>query len=149
MKRIRTWILVADGARARIVLNDGPGRGVKPGPNKEFYGHNAPDREIVTDRPGRAFDSAGQGRHAMEPRSDPHEQAQRHFHHELAAYLDAAAKRNAYDRLIIVAPPRALGHLRAELSNAVRAKVTGELNKDLTHVPIHELANHLGSVMAV
>lgn len=149
MKPIKTWILIADGARARIVLNDGPGHGIKPGPDKEFEGVNLPDRDIVSDRPGRAFDSAGQGRHAMEPRSDPHAHEQRKLHHVLATYLDKEAKKGSFDRLVIVAPPKALGNLRAELSATVRAKVTGELNKDLTHVAIHDLAKHLGSVLAV
>lgn len=149
MKRIKTWILVADGARARILLNDGPGRGVKPGPDKEFEGLNAPSREIVSDKPGRTFDSGGQGRHSKEPRTDPHEHEQRAFHHRLAAYLDGAAKRGEFDRLVVVAPPKALGNLRTELTGAARAKVVGELNKDLTHVPVHDLAAHLGSVLAV
>ena len=149
MKRITTWILIADGARARIVLNDGPGRGIKPGQNKEFEGVNAPSREIVSDKPGRAFDSAGQGRHSMEPRTDPHVHEQRAFHHRIAAYLDSAAKRGDFDRLIVVAPPKALGNLRSELTEPTRAKVVGELNKDLTHVPIHDLAAHLSSVLAV
>ncbi|MHA1600543.1 MAG: host attachment protein [Alphaproteobacteria bacterium] len=149
MKRIMTWILIADGARARIVLNDGPGRGVRPGPDKDFEGMNAPSREIVSDKPGRSFDSAGQGRHSMEPHTDPHEHEQRTFHHRLAVYLDQAEKRGDFDRLVVVAPPKALGNLRRELTDATRAKVVGELNKDLTHVPIHDLAAHLGSVMAV
>jgi len=149
MKLIRTWILIADGARARILLNEGPGRGVKPGPDKEFEGVNVPSREIVSDKPGRAFDSAGQGRHSMEPRTDPHEHEQRAFHHRLAIYLDGAAKRGEFDCLVVVAPPKALGNLRTELTAAARAKVVGELNKDLTHVPIHDLAAHLGAVLAV
>lgn len=149
MKSIMTWIVIADGAHARIVLNDGPGHGVKPGPKMEFHGLNAPGRDIVSDRPGRAFDTAGQGRHAMEPHSDPHENEQRRMHHELAAYLDKEAKQGAFDRLVIVAPPKALGILRAELSGAVGARVTGELNKDLTRVPIHALAAHLGPILAV
>ena len=150
MKRIKTWILIADGARARIVLNDGPGRGIKPGPDKEFEGVNAPNRDIVSDRPGRAFNSSGSGgRHGMEPRTDPHEHEQRSFHHRIAAYLDEAAKRGDFDRLVVVAPPKALGNLRTELSGPTRAKIVGEINKDLTHVSIRDLASYLGSVLAV
>ena len=85
----------------------------------------------------------------MEPRTDPHEHEQRVFHHRIAAYLDGAAKRGDFDRLILVAPPKALGNLRSELTAATREKVSGELNKDLTHVPTHGLAPHLGSVLAV
>lgn len=149
MKAIRTWILIADGARARIVVNEGPGKGVKEGPDKVFESLNVPAREIMADRPGRTFDSGGQGRHAKEPRSDPHEIEQRKMHHELAAYLDGEAKKGTFDRLIVVAPPRALGNIRAELSPAVQAKVTGELAKDLTNLAIHDLPDHLGTVMPV
>ena len=87
MKPVKTWILIANGTRARIVINDGPGHGIKPEPEREFEGVNAPDRDLVSDKPGRSFDRAGQGRHGMEPRSSPHEHEQRVFHHELALYL--------------------------------------------------------------
>lgn len=149
MKPIKTWILIADGARARILLNEGPGRGVKPALDREFHGTNAPGREIMADRPGRTFDSGGEGRHAMEPHTNPREAEKRSFHHDLAQFLDKAVKRGDFDRLVIVAPPRTLGNLRAELSDSVQAKVTGELNKDLTHVAIHDLPDHLASVLAV
>lgn len=149
MKPVKTWILIADGTRARIAINDGPGRGVRPALDMEFHGVNAANRVIMSDRPGRTFDSAGQGRHAMEPRTDPQTHEQRSFLHDVAAYLDKAAQRGEFDRLVVVAPPKALGSLRAALSENVQSKVTGELNKDLTHVPIHDLAEHLGSVLAV
>jgi protein required for attachment to host cells len=48
-----------------------------------------------------------------------------------------------------VAPPRELGFLRAELSPAVRKRVSAELNKDLTGVTPSEITDHLGAVMAV
>jgi len=149
MKPITTWIVIADGAHARIVLNDGPGKGVKAGPERQFSAINVPGRDIMADRPGRTFDSAGQGRHAMEPRTNPRDVEQQKMFRELTKYLEQEAKKGSYDRLVIVAPPRALGSLRSELSARARAKVTGELDKDLTQVAIHDLAGHLGSVLAV
>jgi len=149
MKPITTWIVIADGSHARIVLNDGPGKGVKAGPERTFSAVNVAGREIMADRPGRSFDSAGQGRHAMEPRTDPREVEQQKMLHELAKYLEQEAKKGSYDRLVIVAPPRALGSLRSELPPGARTKVSGELDKDLTQVAIHDLAGHLGSVLPV
>jgi len=149
MKPITTWIVIADGAQARIVLNDGPGKGVKPGPKREFSATNVPGRDIMADRPGRTFDSAGVGRHAKEPRSDPREVEQKRMLRELAKFLEQEAKKGSYNRLVIVAPPRALGSLRSGLSANARAKVTAELDKDLTQVAIHDLAGHLGAVLAV
>ena len=149
MRKIKTWVLIADGAHARIVVNEGPGRGINREPVREFEGPNLPAREIMADKPGRTFDSAGYGRHAKELPTDPKEHEQHVFHRTIARFLEEEANRGAYDRLVIVAPPRALGDLRAVLPPAVRAKVTGELNKDLTKVPVHDLPDHLGTVMAV
>ena len=52
-------------------------------------------------------------------------------------------------RLILVAPPQALGDLRAALPADVSDLVSGELHKDLTHATIHDITEHLGDVLAV
>ena len=149
MKRITTWILVADAAQGRLFRNDGPGRGIALVSDAVLRGRNLPGREIMSDRPGRTFDSVGQGRHAMVPRTDPREVEKQRFAHQLAAMLDDGLKRGSFDRLVLVAPPKALGQLRDELSKSVRARVSAELAKDLTHLPAQELRKHLSTVIAV
>ena len=144
-----TWVLIADGARARLFANEGVGKGLKPAFDQEFIGTRLPSRDITTDRPGRAFDSAGEGRHAMEPPTDPHCYEKQVFAHDVATALDDARKKNAFDRLVVVAPPEALGNLRSELSEELQRMVTAELNKDLTKVPVRDLADFLGEVMAL
>ena len=67
------------------------------------------------------------------------------FHLQLAHALD----RNAFKRLVIVAPPVALGDLRAAISHRVRATVIGELARDLTKIPNGEVAEHLKGLLAV
>ncbi|MFQ5974191.1 MAG: host attachment protein [Alphaproteobacteria bacterium] len=149
MKPTTTWILIADGAHARIARNTGPGRGVEFLTGMEFHSPNLPGRGIMADRPGRTFDRAGLGPHAMEAPTDPRQHAKRRFAAMLASVLEDELKHDAYDRLIVVAPPKALGDLRAELPEFVRATVTGELNKDLTRVPEKDLPAHLAPVLAV
>ncbi len=149
MKRITTWILVADAAQARLFCNDGPGRGIRAVSNAVLRGRNLPGREIMSDRPGRTFDSVGQGRHAKEPRTDPREVEKHRFAHKLAVMLEGELNQGKFDRLVLVAPPKALGRLRVELSKSVRARVSAELAKDLTHLPTQELQEHLGTVIAV
>jgi len=148
-RAVTTWVLVADGSRARLFVNEVVGKGLKPALDQEFVGTKLPSREIATDKPGRAFDSAGEGRHAMEPPTDPHRREKQAFAHELADVLEDGRKRNAFDRLVVVAPPEALGDLRSAFSDALRRMVSAELNKDLTKIPIHGLADYLGEVMAV
>ena len=148
MKSINTWILVADGARARVLLNTGRGDGVTELPDFTVECEHPPSGDIMADREGRSFDSHGEGRHAMERPSDPHRSAKKVFAGTLATMLAEQAARNSFDRLVIVAPPQMLGDLRAALSPNVRDKVHAELGKDLTHVPDHDLMPHLAEVLA-
>ncbi len=70
MKSTVTWILIADESRARLLANHGPRRGVEPVSEDLLEGRILPGREIMSDRPGRTFDSVGAGRHAKEPRGN-------------------------------------------------------------------------------
>jgi protein required for attachment to host cells len=149
MKAITTWVLVADGARAKPFLPDRPGQGLVEVPDTGLEVAHAPTRDINADRPGRTFDRGGEGRHAKEPPTDPHREAKRKFARQVAELLQDGLNRGAYDRLVLVAPPQALGDLRGQLGKAVQAKVSGELGKDLTHLPVHELPQHIGAVLAV
>jgi protein required for attachment to host cells len=149
MRKTITWVVVADGARARLLVNEGPGKGLDELPDGEMAAEHAPSRDIQADRPGRTFDSTGEGRHAKEPPTDPHRDAKRRFAREVAGRLDAARKRGDFDRVVLIAPPQALGDLRACLSKGVQAKVSAELAKDLTHLAVHELPDRVGAVLAV
>jgi len=149
MKPTTTWILIADGARARIFANHGPGKGIEVVEGATFEGDHRPDHEIGSDKPGRSFESVGETRHAIQPHHDPHRELKRAFSERLAAMLEERLAAKAYDRVVLVAPPVTLGDLRAALSEHVRAAVYAELDKDLTKTPMAELPQHLGAVMAV
>ncbi len=143
MRKTVTWILVADGTRARIFRNDGPGKGLRPALDRDFASPAPPTRALGTDRPGRVQESADSERHAMVPRVDWHRFEKEKFARSMAKILDGAAERGGFDRLVLVAPPRTLGDLRNALGPRARALVTGELDRDLTHVTPAELPDHL------
>ena len=150
MRKTVTYILVADGARARLYANHGIGKGLQPvsgATHKADLHHH--DRDFLTDKPGRAFNSVGSGRSAMEPPTEWHRFEKHKFAREMAKVLDAAAASKAFDRLILVAPPATLGDLRTELSDATRKMVTAELPKDLTRHAEQDLPQHLETVLAV
>ncbi len=147
MKPTRTWILIADGARARILENDGPGHGLKALEGMTFHGDHASTHEIMSDRTGRTHSSVGPGRSAIEAHSDPHRELKKKFAHQLADVLARALEIKAFDRLVVVAPPPALGDLRAALPAAVTAKISGEVAKDLTKTPNDEVAGHITDVL--
>jgi Protein required for attachment to host cells len=72
MKAKRIWVLVADGARARIIreLVLGADAGERLD-DIVFDAEHKQLREIMSDRPGRTFASQGARRSAMEYHSDP------------------------------------------------------------------------------
>jgi len=149
MKPTRNWIVIADGAKARILENDGPGKGLNARPVDELRHALPPSRDIDADRPGRTHDRMGPGRHAMEPPTDAHREEKRRFADEIARHLNDAAQAGSYDRLVLVAAPKTLGDLRQALSKEAAAKLDGELAKDLTKIPDHDLPGHLGEVIAL
>lgn len=140
---------MADGARARIFENDGPGHGLKPALDHEFIGLDLPSRELKSDRPGRAFDSAGVGRHAMEPPTDPKRKVKQDFAKQMAMILSQAAEQGKFDRLVVVAPPKVLGDLRSAYSQHVTDRLYGELAKDLIHTAPKALPSHLSDILAL
>lgn len=146
-KKITTWVLVADGARAHIVETRGPGTGLTPVTERESEAGRTPTRELGTDKPGRAFESADSARHGMEPRVDWQRFEKTQFAKAMARILDDAAEHRRFDALVLVAPPRTLGDLRKALGHAASDRIVAELGKDLTHVPLHDLPERLADVV--
>lgn len=136
------WVVVCDGAKALVLENVGDAKF----PNlkmRDVHEHKAPTtRELGSDEPGRSHSSLGHGRSAV-TQTDWHDQAEQAFLTELAQKLDAAVASHKVKSLIVVAPPRALGMIRAHYSHALRAAVRAELDKDLVKMPVHEIEKHL------
>jgi protein required for attachment to host cells len=143
MKPIRTWVLIADAARARVFETRGRGSGLTPVADMTLETTLLPSHEIGSDRPGRSFDSAGVGRHAMESPTDPHREQKRQFARRIAEAVEARQATGSFDRLVLVAPAVTMGDLRALLRCKVKTAVTAEVVADLTNTPVNELPAHL------
>jgi protein required for attachment to host cells len=143
MKPIRTWVVIADAARARVFETRGKGTGLTAVADMALDAELAPSREIGTDRPGRSFESVGSTRHAMQSPSDLHREQKRQFARRIAEAVEARQATKSFDRLVLVAPPVTMGDLRAALPAKVKAAVAAELVADLTNTPVSELPGHL------
>lgn len=139
----RTWVLVADAGRARILESERPGEALKPVPGMSFTHDTPKTHDIVRDRQPRSFESVGPMRHPIAPKVDPHRAEKTRFAVALAGTLDAELGRKAFDRLAIIAPAQMLGDLRAALSAPLRDVVACELDLDLTKAPDAEIAARL------
>ena len=147
MKKIRNWILVADGQRAQIYHSEGWGHGLHPVGNTHFEGKAPASRKLGTDKPGRVYSHA-KGRASAVGESDSlHRAAKERFVKSIASLVDKASHEDAFDRLVVIAPPEALGEIRATLSDQAKKKIVHELHKDLTHLPLSELQKQLGELI--
>lgn len=149
LKHKKTWVVIADGAHARIFLNEGPGTGLVPALDHDLIGNKLPSHEIGSDRPGVSFSSAAPGRHAMAPSMDPHKHAEHEFIRQLSQAITQGLNQHAFEQLIVVAPPKALGELRAQIDPQAAKLIKAELHKDLTHLTPHQLGEHLQEVIKV
>lgn len=148
MRPARIWILVADGEKARFLAsekrNEDP---VAAMPDMTVL--NPPTREQGTERPGRVHESVGARRSAYEPPTDMHRQAKRDFAKAIAETLLTKTRENAFDKLIVVAPPEMLGDLRSVLTPETRARLLGERAKDYTELTPREIKEQLAGEFKV
>jgi protein required for attachment to host cells len=134
-RRHRTLIVVADGAKARFLKESQDHKKLVPAEDADMLAPTArqPDRELVTDKPGRGFSTARDGRRgAFEPPHDWHKLEKHNFTARLAEHLDQLCTGKKFDRVVLVAPKRSLGELRTLLSARVKKAVSHEVAKDLT-----------------
>jgi protein required for attachment to host cells len=143
MRQKRTWVLVADGGRACIFENEASGAGLIAIPDgvleAEPYRTLTPSSEI-----GRSFESVGTMRHGIEPRITPREKMERRFIGEIIDKLEAGRKIGAFDRLIVIAEPKALGEFRRQSPEALSALIVETSSKDLAHVAKSRLEREVG-----
>lgn len=136
-----TWILSANRSSARLFERDGKStRRVQDLSHSEGAMQN---RETGTDKPGRSFDSVGQGRHAMSTEQEPIEHIAQQFALDLAEVLNKGRVAHAYDKLILIAEPKFLGLLRAALDKNTAALVFQTISKDLPNINEEDLAKYL------
>lgn len=136
------WIAIADGEHARFV---------QPGAGNVLHTVGAVDsasahlrsRDIGADRPGRSFESAASAHHAVGERHDLHRQEKDRFAQLVAEELNAAAERDTFDELLLVAPAHVMAELRRALNDGTVKKLVGMLEKDLVKTPDHELWLHV------
>jgi len=144
----RTLVAVFDAAHARFYEFKQPHGRLEPVLGEVSSGLHHDRREIESDRPGRAFSSAGGGgRHAYESEHDPRKLEKHDFVRAIALAIDQALNQHAYDRLVVVAPERSVGEFRTVASEKVKRTVWREVQKDFAGLSDPELEKHLVPIL--
>lgn len=137
------WIVVASRTIADIYTFSPDGEELVPVEHLEHPEGRLHAEDFDADRPGRAFDSVGGGRHAMGPEVSPTAHQAEVFAGEIAARISAARCRNELSGVLLIAEPTFLGRLRAALDDESAELVTATMDKGLTNLPAPELMKRL------
>lgn len=130
-------VLVADGRKLLFFRN----KGDAAYPNLEAEAVKQQDNPAHLDQ---ASDKAGQSSSTGTAsgtmgENNYHELEEQRFAAQAADLLKRRALANDYEKLIIVAPPTALGEMRKHLHKEVQNRLVGEIAKDLTNHPVPEI----------
>jgi protein required for attachment to host cells len=131
-----TLIVVGDGSRVLFFRNVGTAFKPKLAVENVFEQENPPTREQGTDKPGVSTVRPGTVPRFSVEQTDWHQIAEDRFASEIADTLYRLVHEGRADKLVIVAPPKALGVLRKNLHKEVEARLRAVIDKDWTpHTP--------------
>jgi protein required for attachment to host cells len=128
-----TWIVAADGSRARIfemLDTDKSIHEIEDLANPSGHAHK---RDLASDSDGRFYGKGEQHQgHTAPSRGDVHEHEVELFSRTIGEFLDKACDEHRYDSLRLIAAPKFLGMLRQNLGKETQKRVEEELPKDVT-----------------
>jgi protein required for attachment to host cells len=78
--------------------------------------------------------------------TDWHEQAEAEFLKGVANKVEKLVESREIKAMILIAPPKALGILRAELASLPEGIIRAEIDKDLVKLTVSEIEKHLAAL---
>lgn len=126
-----TWVVVADGSKARMFRNVGEGMKLSLKQNH------------LLDSVDMQAEGGPSGRQPPETAGSYIDEAT--FAKELANRLNAAALKEEFSHLFLVADPQTLGQLRPQLHQETTKRLVGELAKTLTNSPLADIERALSA----
>lgn len=125
-----SWIIVADAAYARVFASMGASEQLQEVHVLDHPESQMHTRQLRTGGKGEVMDSAGFGQHQSDPQTSQSEKHAAHFARELCEFLHKQRINEAFNRLVLVAEPKMLGRLRANLDPRTAQMVAGSVDKN-------------------
>lgn len=123
-----TWIVVADGGGARFFHSEGQ--------NEAFA-----LKQVQLLQPEDLLNDGPAGHRPTESTQQSTDEAT--FAKQLAHRLNAAALKNEYEHLVLMADPQTLGQMRPQLHKETTRRIVGEVAKTFTNAPIEVIRDAL------
>ena len=121
-----TWIVVADGTHARLFHNVGKQDALK-----------LKQEELI--KPDMV-DAEGQGPSGQRPPdATPEQTDEATFAKQLVHRLNAAALKQEFAHLLLIADPKTMGEIRPQLHAETSKRVIGEMSKTLTNSTVEDI----------
>lgn len=126
----KTWVLVADSARARIFRRDGRWQALNERQALSHPESRLHEGDLKTGGRGEQQESRNRSAHSSDYEVTPNEKEADDFAREVAHKLHDGRSRGDFEKLVLVAPPSFLGRLRDKLDGTTARCVTQEVDKN-------------------
>ncbi|MFA7263065.1 MAG: host attachment protein [Caulobacter sp.] len=139
----KTLVVVADGRRARLFEEPRRGGALQ---ERQSWLADLPAFQIGhASGQGSVHDRFGHGVHAVTSDS-PQEKGEHRFLVDLAHQLELVVRKHDFDRLAIIAEPRALGALRGALTTGLQRKLRETEPADRVSATVEDLTRALQAI---
>jgi len=135
---MKHWIVVADAHVGRIYATDELVERLDLVEELKEHGHR-----VVHGSGGAPTHVPGAGRGAGQAHGDPHKLGEEKFARAVADALDEGARRHAYERMVLIAPPVFLGQVRAELAAQAKGRLVASVHHDWTQLGLNDLRSRV------
>lgn len=139
------WIVVAGGKSAVIYLQEKYQAPLQHQQTIHYADSSLKEQDRVTDQPGRSFDRHGLGRHRLEPKTTKKRHDETLFAAEVVAAIQQGYGSREFSSVALLAPPRLLGELRAEIKPPLHAAIACEISKDLSEAGAEDIRERVNN----
>ena len=141
------WIVVADGARATVFVNEGTAFEPHLQTVRTYAQDNPKTSDQGRDKPPRTFDSGSVDRRSAFETTDLHQRAEDRFVDNIMVDLAKDAAANAFEHVVIAAPPVALGEMRKAVGADLEGRIALWIDKDLTKEAIPKITDAVAKAL--
>lgn len=162
-KKPVTWIVVADGSKARVYARQAlrsmiPVKGKKykeknekkllPVQGMTWKAESPRNYDVNNDLVGGTFRNiTPMHSNGSTERLPLREDLKRRFMKTVAGHLEEARKERLFDRLVLIAPPKLLKELKNQLCHHTLATIIAEMPKEMTNRNDQALKSYLEEIM--
>lgn len=137
------WLVVASQKEARVFTQTTGGKQFKVLKTLTNPLGSEKKRALIRKEAGRGIKSIGRVgyiSYSEQKRSDPHEMAVQQFAKKISQFLESEKHNKHFASLTVIAEPRLLGKIRAEMRADLKASVKRWIKKDLQKTPQKDLS---------